>query len=423
MTAIKNCGVNGTRRDRAAKVLIWACFFMLLMVHGSKNAYVAEVVALQDVFSKGKAEISLAMTYYFVTYAITQIVLSVLIGKVNLKIFLSIAIGISSILTVLIGFAPSLTLIYVLCSVNGVLQAGAYSGTMAVISKYAPSHLIPFANGLMSSATALYGFISYGVTALFVGMGRWDLPFIILGSILFVSVVFFFYAVHRMRAYPTVAVMDKEVTVVEQSLVKLPTKNAKTIFLAIMMFVALLGNTIHYAIMGWVPDMLYAIYDMPQEYSILITLLLPLAMFIGSLVAIRVCERKKDLFAVGIVFAVGVMIMMLPITFLYDVSMVLFLAIIIIMFVIAQGQRLIYGSILSFRVSTEINVGSYLAATNALASIAAGVAPTIAGSIIDAGEGISGYGTLFIFALALTFVLFAITVFIWLFYKKKSANK
>ncbi|MBQ9734889.1 MAG: MFS transporter [Clostridia bacterium] len=416
-------GTNSVQRDRAAKMLIWACFFLLLMVHGSKNAYIAEVVALQDVFAKSKAEISLAMTYYFITYAITQIVLSFLMGKINLKIFMSVTVGLSAILTMLIAFMPSISGIYVLCSINGVLQAGTYSGGMAVISKYAPPRFFAFANTLMSSASALYGFISYGVTALFVGMGRWDLPFIILGALLFVSACFFFYAVNKMRSFPKVELVKEEVAIVNRPYVKLNTKSSKIVFIIIMMLIAFLGNFLHYSVMNWVPDMLHSIFSMPKEYSILITLLVPLAMFVGSVVAIRICERFRNLFVIGIISLVAIVILYALIALFYDVNIVLTLVIMVITFMTASAQRLVYTSIMAFKMATEVNVGTFTAATNAFASISAGVAPTVAGSIIDAGQGNQGYGTLFIFVLLLCVVMLAFVTLISIYYLNKKRKE
>ena len=108
----------------------------------------------------------------------------------------------------------------------------------------------------------------------------------------------------------------------------------------------------------------------------------------------------------------------------YDVNIVLTLGIMVITFMVSSAQRLVYGSILSFKMSSEINVGSYIAATNAAASIAAGVAPTVAGGIIDAGQGTSGYGTLYVFVLLLCVVMIVFATLISIYYlnKKRKEN-
>ena len=174
---------------KCAKFLIWAGFFVYVLMMGSKNVYTAEVAAIQLAFGKTKAEASLAMTYYFITYAIGQLAIAPLFSKINIKIYLTITAGLSSALTVLIGFMPSMELLYVLCAVNGALQAGIYSGVMAIISKYAPAKLLPYANRVMSTGGAIYGVLSYGVPAIFVGFGLWNVPFVLLGIVFAITVV------------------------------------------------------------------------------------------------------------------------------------------------------------------------------------------------------------------------------------------
>ena len=194
--------IDEQKRNRYARILVFACFFMYVMMMGSKNAYTAEVVAIQDVFGKNKTEVSLAMTFYFVTYAIMQVILASFMGRLNLKIYLTVTVLTSSILTVLIAYSPTLELIYLICAVNGALQAGVYSGCMAVLSKYLPKSMLPFANTMITLGSAVAGGISYGVPALCVSLGRWDMPFIVLGIIFFVSGVIFFYACSVMSKFP-----------------------------------------------------------------------------------------------------------------------------------------------------------------------------------------------------------------------------
>jgi MFS family permease len=198
-------------RDKYSKMLVWACFFVFVLMMGSKNAYTAELVTIQDVFKVDKAVASLAMTYYFVTYAAGQVLLSFVMGKINLRLYLIAVAGVSSILTVFIAFMPSMTAMYVLCTVNGALQAGIYAACMAVISKNLNKEYLPYANKIMSLGTAIASMISYGVPALFVALGSWNMPFITLGILFGVSVVFYFYASKKIKAYPVEIVISNDV--------------------------------------------------------------------------------------------------------------------------------------------------------------------------------------------------------------------
>jgi sugar phosphate permease len=67
-----------------------------------------------------------------------QIVLSTFMAKINLRIYLTVTVAISAILTLLLGIAPSIEFVYFVCAFNGIVQAGIYSGCMSVLSKYLP---------------------------------------------------------------------------------------------------------------------------------------------------------------------------------------------------------------------------------------------------------------------------------------------
>jgi hypothetical protein len=63
------------QNKRYYNFLIFACVFLWIMMLGSKNVYTAEIVELVDVFSVTETEVSMAMTYYFITYSIAQIIM------------------------------------------------------------------------------------------------------------------------------------------------------------------------------------------------------------------------------------------------------------------------------------------------------------------------------------------------------------
>ena len=409
---------NNDERSKKAIVLIWVCFTLFLVMQGAKNVYTAEIVAIQDFFGKTKAEASLAMTYYFIVYGVFQALLAPLFGRINLKIFLVATTSISAILTIAIAFMPSMEMLYVLCAVNGALQAGVYGGLMATITKYVPAHLLPFANRVMNASIALYGLIAYGVPVYFVSIGRWELPFIILGVLFLASVGFFFWSAHRMRNFPTedgVKNGKTEASVSsEKPFIPLKTVKSKVIYFAVMLVIVFFGNTMFYLIMQWVPSLLIENFAMPAEFSILITLFVPIVAFLLSLIAISLCEKFYNLFKVSAVLAFVSLLLTLPMIFFYKTNIVLTLVCVVLAIAFGSGSRVCYGSVLAFKMRNEMNSGTYLSATNSVAALTAGIMPPIAGNIIDG----SGYQNLFI-VLSLTILLACVLTLLYGFTVKK----
>ena len=394
-------------RVKSAKILIWACFFMYVLMMGSKNVFTAELVTLQGVFGTSKAETSLAMTYYFITYAAGQIILSSFMGKINLRVYLIVTGGLSAIITVLLGLINKIEIAYVLCGVNGVFQAGIFSGCMALLSKYLPVKMLPFANTIMTIGTAIWGVISYGLPVFFVGQGLWNAPFIILGALFFISVIFFAYAAIRMKKFTPAFIADRaedvpQKPIDEKPFVELKTKSNKVIFWVLAILESFIMNIPYYIVNSWIPDMMNAVFNMSEEYSILITLLVPLVSGICSILVINLCEKSKNLVNVALLFTIISLLTVLPMTFIFKFNIIISISLLTISIAFCTGAKNVFLSVMAFKMRTQVDSGSYLAAMNGVGAVIAGVVPPIAGEFIDSFNGISGYGNSYLLAAGIT---------------------
>lgn len=420
--------INLNKKIRKSSILlVWACFLLYVFSMGSKNIYTAEVVAIQGVFNKTKAEVSLAMTFFFITYAIMQVILALIMKKINLKIYMTVTATLSAIVTVLIAFMPSIEALYVICAINGVVQAGIYSGCMAVLSKYLPKEMLPYGNKIMSLGIAFYGVIAYGTPAIFVSLGSWNLSFIVIGILFFGPIIFFFCAVSNMKKYSEFIERKEEIIVSEQNEQTIFEINGKTdviCFYVLMMWITLVGNCAHYMVMNWIPNLLHGVFSMPQGYSILITLLAPVAQAIGPMIVIGRCEKSKNITAISISWAIVGLITNVILIFAYSTNIVLVIVLLLLFILLGQGSRTVFGGVLAFKLRDKINSGAYIATTNAVASLAAGIMPPIAGLIIDSCSGFSGYGKLF-FVVSVIYLAFILTLSLLLYFtkiKKKTNN-
>ena len=81
--------------------------------------------------------------------------------------------------------------------------------------------------------------------------------------------------------------------------------------------------------------------------------------------------------------------------FLYDFNVIVALILVIAFVIISNGIKAIAVSIIAFKMKRELNTASFTAIANAIASIAAGVAPTVTGAIIDVAGWQTAYLTIF----------------------------
>ena len=90
--------------------------------------------------------------------------------KLDIKWYILVTMGLSGVVTVLIAFATKLYSLWIILSINGILQAGIWGICIGTLKNYLPSYLIPKALALMSIGTAIAGVVSYGSSAIAVAI-------------------------------------------------------------------------------------------------------------------------------------------------------------------------------------------------------------------------------------------------------------
>lgn len=363
------------------------------------------------------------------TYAIMQIVLSTFMAKINLRIYLTVTVAISAILTLLLGIAPSIEFVYFVCAFNGIVQAGIYSGCMSVLSKYLPFEMLNFANKIMNFASSAYGILSYGVTALFVQYGLWNVPFFVLGIPFLISAFFLFYCINKVKENECYKLSNIKTIEVKQTkdleFIKLSGKTQKIKYFIVMFFITLLANTMVYMVINWVPNLLYDVFGLSQSYSILMTLGVSILSALCAIWAIDICSKKENLISISLIFFFVSALIGVLLIFFYDFNIVLSIIMILGSLAFGAGGRTVFAGVLAFRMRKQIDTGAYLSSTNAVASVCAGVMPVIAGAIIESYSGHVGYSVVFlIFSIVGIILLITLGVFfVWHRKHKKKQYK
>ena len=405
---------------RDSKFLIWIGFILYVLITGGKNIYTAEIVTLIDVFNATKAQVTLASTYYFVTYAIAQVVMVFIISKLNLRYFVSISAILTAIAIILIGSSTSLNAIYVISGLNGIFTVGIFVGIMAILSKSVPASLLPYSNKVMSIGGSLYNVLAYGLPALFVDFGLWRVPFFIAGGLSMVFGVLFFIALTKMKKYNVekATVVKKE----DKPVFIIKSKKLTILYLILFMVLAIFSNTTYYCIFIYFPNLLKEVFNMPDSYSILITLIVPLISSVFAVLSISICSKHKNIFFVGVMFGVLALVFIILLTLLYDINIILTLVIAVVGLALRNGAHATFGSVLAFNMRNQVNTGSYLAAINAIASLCAGIIPPLLGNLMDSFSGTKGFGASYIIATVSMLITIAFLSILAFFLNKKQKS-
>ena len=146
------------KRNRAYWMLIISSFILYITMTSAKNLYVAEKTTFASLGTFGTlTDLAATMEYYFYTYAAAQLFMVLMMKCLNLKWYVTLCLGASAVITVLMSFTGNIVQHYVLYTVNGFFQACLWGCQIKVFSLYLPKRLLPAENQLASAGPAVAG--------------------------------------------------------------------------------------------------------------------------------------------------------------------------------------------------------------------------------------------------------------------------
>ena len=403
-------------------LLIYICVFMYLMMMASKSIFTAEIVEIIDVFQTTASKASLANLYYYATYAIMQVALIFFIDKINIKVYLGVTVICSALISICIGIVGHLGaeigFIFVLFTLNGFLQAGIYGCSIKLFNKYLTKENYYKGLKLVNGAQIIATVISYGLSSLFVALGRWELPFIIIGASFLLSSVLFVVnvgkAIKNINKYKTASEdtnkQEKNTTTEKVKCSKI-TARYLYVYILVMCIIALLGNSAHYGINNWFSKLLYDVYNFPKAYSILVSVGINLVLTAVSILSIELCSKAKNYYMFSIAGFVGAICFAIPLAFLYNSGIIVAVILCLLFLLFNRWAKVPYSSITAYKLRECLEPGKYSLILNAVASVAAGVAPTILSLMFESfGWGWSFISVAIMGAVLVCLVLLAVLI-------------
>ncbi len=385
------------KRYKYGKLLIFACFFLYTASMAAKGVFGAQMKFLVDLWGLEYATASMANTYYFVTYGLVQVGLFFVMSKISMRKYILMTVPFATITTMLIGLSTGIEQIWIYFGLSGAFQAGIYAGCNVMLTRYLPVKLLTKANTIMTLGYATGTIIAYLLSALFVGFGgdAWRIPYFISGGIFLLSVIVFGIIVFTARRFAKInnylddkyiqEVKKKKVNALDDAdpLISVNTKKKSITFYFVDLVMVFLITALYYSIMNYITSLLVDVYNMPQNTSIYVSIIAPIAIAVGPIITIRSCDHHKDFIRQAILFSLIILPVPLVLAFVFNLNIILALVLSLFYIVFANGVKAIALSVTAFKMRKVMNVGAYSAISNAVASVSAGVTPTIIGAVID----------------------------------------
>lgn len=410
-------------RCKYGYLLIFACFFIYMSSMAAKGIFAAEQKYIADLWLNGQNRLaSMANTFYFVPYGLIQIVLFFIMKKINIFKYVIITVPIAALSTILIGTSTNIYQIWIYFGLSGLFQGAIYCGCNYALTQNLPTKLCTTANMVMNTAYALGTVLAYSICALSLSFnkeGLWRLPYFLIGGMFLVSVLVFAIVLGRAKRFKHInEMMDAKILLeekkkdanVDKPLISIDNKSKTIIFYSLLLVISFLVTSLYYSVMNYVTTLLVGIYKLPDNISIYVSIIAPIAIFLGPMMTISSCEKDKNFIRQGVIFLSILLPIPILLYFFYNVNIIIALILVLAFVVLANGIKAICVSIIAFKMKNQLNTAAFSAITNAVASIAAGVAPTVIGAIIDASGWQTAYLTIFIVALVTLIITFIVNV-------------
>lgn len=408
--------------------LIFVCAFLYASSMAAKGIFIAEQKYIVDLWGLKYAEASIANTYYFVLYAFIQVVLFIIISKLDIVKYVLFTVPLAAITTALIGTASKIGDISLFFGISGIFQGGIYCACNYVLTKYLPSELLTKANKIMNAMYAVGTVIAYAICAFFITWDLWRVPYFLIGGIFLFSLVLFGIVVRRferIKKERKIYTPTKEVDSLSENeqILLLNGKRSSIVFYFFVILFTVLISALYYSIMNYITALLVDVHGMSQNLSIYVSIIAPIAVTFGPIFTINSCSKTQDFIAVGIRYLLYILPVPLLLLFFYDSHFLVAILLSVFFIVIAQGVKTIVLSVIAFQMRNQINVGAYAAITNAVASVSAGVTPMIIGKIIDVSGWKVSYGVIFILIVVIVVALCLLKIFIRRFKQRVNKNQ
>ena len=413
---LKNIDQN---RLKVGRLLIFACFFMYMTSMAVKGIFAAEIAYIQKLWSIGYAKTNMANTCYFVTYGLVQVGMFILMSRINLRKYLVLTVPLSAVCAILMGTSSDIVQMWIYFGLTGAFQAGIFCGCNSILTENLPTCQLSMANRWMNLGYASGTVVAYGLCGLCVSYDLWRIPYFVLGGIFLFAVILFLIVGKYASRYKHINQMidgqnlteNKSKTSDENDpIFTLETKKKKVLFYVLDLTLTFFVTALYYCIMNNLTPLLANEHGLGQNVAIYVSILAPIAISAGPMLLISACNKDRDFIRQGIVYMCIVVPIPLILAFFYKFNVIFALILTIIFVVLTNGVKSIALSVITFKMRKHINSGAYSAISNATASLAAGITPTIIGGIIDNSGWKTAYLVTFVVAIVLTLALIIIDI-------------
>lgn len=419
---------------KTAVLLILLTTAVYALSNVGRKSYDANINEIMSFFSVSKEAAGLAGTFFFVSYGIGQVVHGLLCTKYNPKYSILLAAITGAFCNLILAVLPqsAFSAVKFVWCVNGFSQAALWSSTVLIFKDKLASRYSALALFIMCFPNSVGTFLAYGLSSLFSYLGVFRLIFYVaFGGLAAISAVWILtYDKLTAKTLESKAFYDGadgfSVADDKKNGEKAKKKNVTVGFIymfALMSLLAVINNFVKDGLTTWTPTFLKERFGLENWFSVLLTLLLPIAALFGSALSIAMNKKIKDFVLLsGVLYLVSAAAMGIFVAFCEPGGVILAVACFTITACLMAGVNNVVTAIFPMYSKSGINAGFVAGITDGFCYLGSALSSYGFGVIADNFGWNAVISTIF-YSLAAATVLCVLCFYLGKVVKKRKKTK
>lgn len=285
---------------REIKALIFVCALVYVSAYIGRLSYSASMVAIMEATGSGKDSAGLVTTFFYFAYGCGQLVNAFFCRRYRTRPVIFGVLAVSALCNVLMATVRDVSVMKFVWFFNGAAQSVLWCTLIELLSHKVPAEHKSRAILSMSVTVAIGTTSIYSISAGCIALGNVFATFWVSAAVLIaVSLVWLYVTrnLDHMENYDA-APSDGGAKSTGFSIVMI----APVLLVGIL---AIANGFLKDTMVTWVPSLLYDVFGMPSQFSVMITLLLPLFSFFGSALGVAIHRRVRSYYSLLVIMYVA----------------------------------------------------------------------------------------------------------------------
>ena len=274
--------------------IIFICWLAYAVAYVGRLNFAASIVAIVSDMGVSKSSAGLVSSCFFFAYGIGQLVNGVLSKRYNGRAMVFISLFISGCLNFIMPICNNISIMKYIWLVNGAVQSILWCTLIQTISQKVSDEKMSKAIIVMSTPTAIGTIAAYGLSALFVQISNWKITFFVAGVLLIITAVIWFvlYGNDKLSNFAN-SNENLENNKIPKSII---------FCIATMALACVANGFVKDGVTTWGASVMYEKFGISQSFSILLTLLMPMAGVVGATFVVKIHKKIESHSKMNLIF-------------------------------------------------------------------------------------------------------------------------